>query len=799
MAVWLGVEWFGNGNANNKVNGVAANVAVNVSGLGDGSVAINTGTLVTDSLAGVELLAFDNGIWSVVTNEWVPMISVRNPTIDDAEPMLVLDDRALNGDPQVGQVLDGNQVSSFQLLDNTLIPTGGIRVGQIDIVDADGVRGIQAVTIAGVDAAAFQIRTEPGGVQGLYFVGANVAGARTNYEIKGHYDITLNVADNSGGSSMNYTLKVVDVNDNAPLLTSPEKVHLYSNLDPGTVIYRGTATDLDTSTAVNQTALQYSLWAGPGNNNNLFSLTDNGEVRFAGPPTPGNYKLGIQVFDGVHTVEKMVDVVVGGPVVQLTFNDPVLDEDTGAFNNDFITSNGNVVLSGTYDVAAPVASIVLMNGNMLIDEATLNPGAGTWSFDGDLPPGIYAALKAVARDVNGATLGQASSPNGIAVDKNAVGAITITSIAGDNMISQAEAGGIVSIVGTVTGEIANGSTVSLLINGQNFDGTTQGNSFVINVGAAHLIADVDRTVQASVNFTDLAGNAGVANAQRTFVVDITPPAAALVQINDGDGQIDPSEAVNLGFGVSGVEAGATATVTFTSSGGGAPVVLSGLGNGAFSANLSGLGLGTINAAITTIDGAGNTTAGTGDISTKISVVPGLVLDGGSKSDSLTGGEGNDNIDGKGGADTLRGLGGNDELKGGKGKDLLEGGNGDDVLIGGKGKDKLYGGDGNDQLNGGKGKDLLDGGLGDDFLLGGGGKDVFVFKTGYGNDVVGDYQAGKDLFDLRGTDVDSFKELKAIMTESSSDVFIDFGNGDSLTLLDTSIKVLQQHKADFDFA
>ena len=52
-------------------------------------------------------------------------------------------------------------------------------------------------------------------------------------------------------------------------------------------------------------------------------------------------------------------------------------------------------------------------------------------------------------------------------------------------------------------------------------------------------------------------------------------------------------------------------------------------------------------------------------------------------------------------------------------------------------------DGNDRLQGNDGSNLLDGGLGNDILIGGGGKDLFVFKPGYGQDTVLDFQAKND--------------------------------------------------------
>jgi Ca2+-binding RTX toxin-like protein len=114
-----------------------------------------------------------------------------------------------------------------------------------------------------------------------------------------------------------------------------------------------------------------------------------------------------------------------------------------------------------------------------------------------------------------------------------------------------------------------------------------------------------------------------------------------------------------------------------------------------------------------------------------------LLGGGGK-DRLLGGAGDDLLLGGGGNDRLRGGAGSDRLEGGAGRDLLDGGAGDDLLLGGGGNDRLRGGAGSDRLEGGKGKDVLDGGKGSDLLIGGAGADRFVFKKGYGADLVSDF-------------------------------------------------------------
>ena len=123
----------------------------------------------------------------------------------------------------------------------------------------------------------------------------------------------------------------------------------------------------------------------------------------------------------------------------------------------------------------------------------------------------------------------------------------------------------------------------------------------------------------------------------------------------------------------------------------------------------------------------------------------------------------------------------------------------DTISGRKGDDTLIGRGGDDVIDGGAGNDKLDGGSGDDLLNGGSGRDTFVFSTGYGNDTVDGYSAGADMFDLSGTGVDSFAELRSLMAEVDDSVVIDFGNGDTLTILDVSVRELSRNKSDFELA
>jgi Ca2+-binding RTX toxin-like protein len=64
---------------------------------------------------------------------------------------------------------------------------------------------------------------------------------------------------------------------------------------------------------------------------------------------------------------------------------------------------------------------------------------------------------------------------------------------------------------------------------------------------------------------------------------------------------------------------------------------------------------------------------------------------------------------------------------------------------------MIGNAGANVLNGAAGNDSIEGGAGNDTMTGGTGNDMFVFKSGFGNDVITDFDAnptgGQDLLDL----------------------------------------------------
>lgn len=162
-----------------------------------------------------------------------------------------------------------------------------------------------------------------------------------------------------------------------------------------------------------------------------------------------------------------------------------------------------------------------------------------------------------------------------------------------------------------------------------------------------------------------------------------------------------------------------------------------------------------------------------------------LLSGGSGADTIFGGQndgpataGSDDsyLAFRSGIETIVGGDGGDALYGNLGADLVRGGGGVDQLFGGQDADTLSGGAGNDSLNGNKGADQL---------VGGDGLDYFIFGAGSGQDTIADFTYFTDYLmiqsNVNGSGITSFATLAARATQVGSDVVIDLGGGNTVTL------------------
>lgn len=168
--------------------------------------------------------------------------------------------------------------------------------------------------------------------------------------------------------------------------------------------------------------------------------------------------------------------------------------------------------------------------------------------------------------------------------------------------------------------------------------------------------------------------------------------------------------------------------------------------------------------------------------------------GGSGADLMLGGWFSDWLYGGAGNDRLEGEGGLDRLFGGNGNDILLGGAQDDRLFGAANDDFLGGGSGNDWLLGEGGRDVLSGDAGNDVLTGGWFSDRFVFRDGFGLDIITDFDPNNinEVIDLRNVSAiaDEADLFANHMFQVGSDVEIRDLLGNVITVQNATLAGLQ---------
>ena len=346
-----------------------------------------------------------------------------------------------------------------------------------------------------------------------------------------------------------------------------------------------------------------------------------------------------------------------------------LSSDTGSSGSDNITQDGSLSFSAA---AADVTRSFTIDG-----------GASSVSYTAPTADGPHTVV-VTDTDTAGNT---ANASISFTLDATApAAAVAITAISSDTGTSSTDfvtSDTLLTVSGS-NGALVGGERVQVSSNGTTWvDVTTiDATHWSYNDPAVH---SASFTYQARV--VDTAGNIGSTTSQ-AITIDTTADSAPTATVDITLSAITAAGESSVAYTIAGVDTDATASVTFTSSGGGS-VTVAGLGNGPHTVNLTPLNNGTVTASITLTDIAGNSATGIGDTATLGS--SGVTITGTSGPDTLLGTAFNDTLIGVGGADTLNGLGGNDNLQGGNGNDtfLYKIGDGADAINGGGGTDSIY--------------------------------------------------------------------------------------------------------------
>src|SRR6185369_1660134 len=281
-------------------------------------------------------------------------------------------------------------------------------------------------------------------------------------------------------------------------------------------------------------------------------------------------------------------------------------------------SGGNVAVTGTVggDVHDGDTVTLTVNGNAysgLVSGSAFSIAVAGSDLVADADTTVDASVTTTDAAGNSTT---ATDTQLYSVDTVAPAAsIAINAITADNVVNIAESGGNVAVTGTVGGDVHDGDTVTLTVNGNAYSGLVSGSAFSIAVAGSDLVADADTTVDASVTTTDAAGNSTTATDTQLYSVDTVAPAASIaINAITADNVVNIAESGG-NVAVTGTVGGDVHdgdTVTLTVNGN----AYSGLVSGsAFSIAVAGSDLvadadTTVDASVTTTDAAGNSTTAT---------------------------------------------------------------------------------------------------------------------------------------------------------------------------------------------
>ncbi|HSV83645.1 MAG TPA: Ig-like domain-containing protein, partial [Ramlibacter sp.] len=301
----------------------------------------------------------------------------------------------------------------------------------------------------------------------------------------------------------------------------------------------------------------------------------------------------------------------------LTAPDLTTGSDSGSSNADNVTNATGPVFCGVG--ADPLATIRLLDaqGNCIGTGTAGLDGKWTCQVSGSLSDGNYQ-ISVVQTDL----AGNASFPSAalsVTVDTtaDADNNFSVSVAAGDEVTNNAEKGhvtlnlsGVDTDAVSVAISVDDGDPATAAVTTtatKQADGTWQVAD--LNIGS---LSDGPVTVSATV--TDTAGN--TKSVTDTLTLDTSADLGTPLSVSVTDELVNNTERTAVAYTVSGLDADATATVTFSD--GTNQVVVTGASG---TANLSTLTDGTITASVSATDTAGNTATGAGDSLTLDTTAP----------------------------------------------------------------------------------------------------------------------------------------------------------------------------------
>ncbi|WP_457809763.1 Ig-like domain-containing protein [Enterobacter ludwigii] len=357
----------------------------------------------------------------------------------------------------------------------------------------------------------------------------------------------------------------------------------------------------------------------------MLTVTVNGKTYAASVLADGTWNAAIPATDVSALPAGTVSVTVAG---QSTTGNPVtishdvtVDLATVAISIDTIAvddvinaaeKGADLLLSGTTSNVEANQTVSITFGGKHYT-ATVD-ASGNWTAT--VPSADLAGLKdgdaSVQVSVTNVNGNSASAGREYSVDATAP-AVTIDTVAGDNVINASEASAGVAITGTTTAEA--GQTVTVTLGNKQYTAQVQaGGTWSVNVPGADLTAMADNGYTVQVSVSDAAGNPG--SADKAITLDTTPPVISFnaVAVDDVINSVEHAQAQIVSGSATGANVGDRLVITVGSHQYTTTVDASGNWSvGVPASVISSLADGTVTLSATITDSAGNSSTKTHDV------------------------------------------------------------------------------------------------------------------------------------------------------------------------------------------
>ncbi|MDX7662066.1 Ig-like domain-containing protein [Enterobacter asburiae] len=355
------------------------------------------------------------------------------------------------------------------------------------------------------------------------------------------------------------------------------------------------------------------------------TVTVNGKTYAASVLADGTWSAAIPAADvsalnaGTVTVTAAGQSAAGNPVT--ISHDVTVDLSAVAISIDAIATDdvinaaekgADLVLSGsTSNVEENQTVTVIFGGKTYTAKVDAD---GNWTAT--VPSADLAGLKdgdaSVQVSVTSAHGNSASAGREYSVDATAP-AVTIDTVAGDNVINASEAAAGVAISGTTTAEV--GQTVTVTLGGKSYSAQVQqGGIWSVNVPGTDLSALADNGYTLQVSVSDAAGNPG--SAGKAITLDTTPPTVSFNAVAGDDviNSVEHGQAQIVSGTATGASVGDKLVITIGSNQYTTTVDASGNWSvGVPASVISALTDGTVTLSATITDSAGNSSTQTHDV------------------------------------------------------------------------------------------------------------------------------------------------------------------------------------------